>query len=156
SCNCTVEIKLEKWQIPQLLGAIRLAHIAEGWCARLREASDEGMDIYDDDFELNWFLAGGNDSLRWRKHIEQIIGQIKKQTGLDLEYMESADRDDIRALIENFVEKEKIRKLEEYRKAMQGIEINRSWLWKNKVPGDPEDYEIWAQHYAIRSMEKNE
>ena len=152
NCNCEVIIKFEKWQIPLISGAINLACIAEWWCARLREASEEGIDIYDDDFDLNWFAAGGNDSTRLLKHLDQLITQIKKQTGINLEYMESADRDEIRNTIYELVEKEKIRRLKKYHRVIQD-EVNRSWLWKNKLPGDPKDYEFWAEFYAMRSEE---
>ncbi|EKD57580.1 MAG: hypothetical protein ACD_57C00224G0003 [uncultured bacterium] len=71
--NC-VRIKLEKWQIPYLLGAARLGLSAEDWCAALIQTS---MGTYDT-HSAKWILA-----------VAHIIDSIKKQTGIveeDKEY----------------------------------------------------------------------
>ena len=121
NCDCVVEVKLKKWQIPILLGAASLGDIAEGQCSRLTEASEEGLDRYEESIPVI------NKSFCWRKHVDAIIDQIKNQTGINLEYMESASRDGALDAIFKFVEEEVQRRISEY----GGASVNRDWLWRN-------------------------
>ena len=127
--DCVIEIKFKKWQIPLLLGAAILAINAENWCAKLSEASEEGMDRDDDDFDPNFYLFGGNASVRWQRHLDLMMDQVREKSGLKLEYVESADRVEILKTIEKLVEGEKIRRLKNY----NGVHIdrvNREWIYR--------------------------
>lgn len=67
--NAKVAVKLEKWQIPYLLGAIRLGIFVEHWSASLT------------------YSIGCSDShsLRWKNIVTDIITTIREQTGIDEE-----------------------------------------------------------------------
>lgn len=67
-----VLMKLEKWQIPYLIGAIRLGIFVEHWSASLT------------------YSIGCCDShsLRWKNKVGDIISTIVKQTGVDEENTE--------------------------------------------------------------------
>ena len=117
-CDCVVESKLKKWQIPILLGAAGLGEISEGICSRLSEASEYGIDRYEET------IPNLNYSRLWRKQVDSIIGQIKLQTSINLEYTESAFKDNILSAIEDFVDKEVTKRIEIY----NGSGVNRGWL----------------------------
>ncbi len=119
NCDCVVEIKLKKWQIPILLGAAGLGDIAEGQCSRLTEASEEGLDRYEESVPVI------TNSFRWRKHVDAIIDQIKNQTGLNLEYMEVANKDGVLDTICKFVEEEVQRRIYAHG---GGSLVNRDWV----------------------------
>ena len=140
-CECTVKIELKKWQIPILLGAASLGSIAEGWCARLRESIEEGFDIYDDQIDPEFFRFG-NDSIRWQRFLKEILDNIKEQTSINLECMESADRDEFIDVIIDFVELEKERRITRYQRRLRELckplhtEMKKSWMWKRRLPGE--------------------
>lgn len=120
-CDCFVEIKLKKWQIPILLAAADLGEMYEGIYSRLSEATELGIDRYDQR------IPDENDSWVWREHVESTIDQIKSQTGINLEYWESADKDNILSDIHNVVNKMVAKRINEF----SGNKINREWLYRN-------------------------
>lgn len=68
-----VTIKLKKWQVPYLLGAVRLGIWNEDWCAGLVQT---GINTYD------------THSARWVGRVVFVIEQIKTQTGITQEETE--------------------------------------------------------------------
>lgn len=80
-------IKLEKWQVPYLLGATRLGIRTEDWCAYLVQTC---IGTYDTD-SAKWILAVGH-----------IIDSVKHQTGVTDEEKEYGYSDPLEK-IENMV-----------------------------------------------------
>jgi hypothetical protein len=120
-CECIVEIKLKKWQIPILLGAASLGNALERISSCLYEAIDHGSDS-----DMQAFLRMDH-SILWRKNVDLIVDQIKSQSSIYLEYWESANDNDVQSIIENFVDKEVERRTEIHR----GYGLNREWLNRN-------------------------
>ncbi len=129
SCDCVVEIRLKKWQIPVLLGAVGLGVIAEVQCSRLAEASEEGLDRYKESIPVI------NESFYWRKHVNKIVGQINNQTGISLEYLESAKKDGVLDAISKFVDKEVQRRISEYvgRPFSNRNSLHRKYFYEDEV-----------------------
>jgi len=82
-----VTIKLEKWSIKYLLGALRLGINAEDWCAGLTMTSINSYDTH---------------SGKWIMRIAFLIDEIKRQTGEeteDMEYGECNSLNDIQLMV---------------------------------------------------------
>ncbi len=77
--NDIVEIKLKKWQVPFVLGALDLGMRFEYVCRVLSVYVDTGRAIS----ELG-------ESLLWQDQIEKIINEINDQTEIDLGYAVAA------------------------------------------------------------------
>jgi hypothetical protein len=118
NCDCLVEIKLKKWQIPLLLGAAGLGEYYERACGRLAVAAKEGEDSRE---KVIPFM---DESFLWRKHVDSIINQIKHQSGINLEYWECAYNDEILSAINIVVDKEVNKRISKY----YDFGIDRSWL----------------------------
>ena len=86
-----VVIKLKKWQIPRLLGAMRLGIWTEDWCAALVQS---GINTYDTHSGM-WIFSVGT-----------IIDSIKKQTGVDKEDKEYGEYEQCLKEIEIWVDKQ--------------------------------------------------
>ncbi len=119
-CECTVEIKLKKWQIPILLGAIDLGSYAENLCARIIDATNKGEDTLDKDFKVD------DDSFQWGQHCLNIMDKIKQQSEINLEYKESAGKGDILEVLRRLVRREIENKILSFK--YEGL--NRQWLWR--------------------------
>ena len=114
-CECVVQIQLIKWQIPILLGAASLGKFFEEICSNISKASEFGR------AESQTCEA---DSQRWREHASFIIDQIKSQTGINLKYCESANKENILSTIKYLVDKEINKREEKYFK----LQVDREWL----------------------------
>ena len=125
-CDCTVEIRLKKWQIPILLGAVSMGIYSERLCSLLVEASTDGRNSLEEDISLD------HDSFMWRGHSQAIEKQIKEQTGISLEYIESASRKDAIKSIEKFVKEDMDRRANAHR----GPQLKRDWLWRRYFDED--------------------
>jgi hypothetical protein len=64
-----VTIKLEKWQVKHLIGAMRLGIWSQDWCATLVQT----ISVCD------------TDSLRWMANVNYLIEMITAQTGVSAE-----------------------------------------------------------------------
>ena len=114
-CECIVQIQLIKWQIPILLGALSLGKFFEEICSNIAKASEFGRT------ESQTCEA---DSERWREHASLIIDEIKKQTGINLKYCESATKENILSIIKDFTDKEIKRREDNY----FNLQVDRDWL----------------------------
>ena len=126
NCECIVEIKLKKWQIPILLGAAALGDIIEGILSRLVEAEEEGT------YRLEEVIPMESDSFRWIKHVDAIIDQIKNQTDLNLEYIESLSRNNVLEQINKLVGEEVQKRCKQF----GGHHLNRRWVWRDYPDAD--------------------
>lgn len=73
-----VVIRLKDWQVPRLLGALRLGILLEDWCASIVQNSINTFDRH---------------SERWTSSVDYIAKQIIDQTGVmdeETEYASSA------------------------------------------------------------------
>lgn len=73
-----VIIHLKDWQVPRLLGALRLGILLEDWCASIVQNSINTFDHH---------------SERWTSSVDYIAEQIAEQTGVmdeETEYASSA------------------------------------------------------------------
>lgn len=125
-CQCVVELKLKRWQIPILLGGLSLGSALERICSMLYEAIEHGHDSDEQAF------LGTDYSSLWRHNVGLIMDEIKQQSSIEFSYWECASNDKIRSIIKNFVDREVERRIDLY----NGSSINRQWLSKYL----PEEY----------------
>lgn len=62
------------------------------------------------------------------------MDQVREKAGINLEYVESAERVEILRTIEKLVEKEKIKRLKNY-KGVHIKKVNREWIYR-QLPTD--------------------
>lgn len=86
-----IVIRLKAWQIPYLLGSLKLGIWLEDWSASLIQSS---IGTYD------------SHSARWIAKVVYIAQQIKEQTGIQEECKEYAESQEIIALIDKWVAEE--------------------------------------------------
>ena len=89
SCDCVVEIKLKKWEVPLLLGAAGMGEVFERIYEGVEATSEKGIDRCKEaisQFDYSWM---------WRKNVGLIIEKIKVQTGINLEHRVILMKDDI-------------------------------------------------------------
>jgi len=84
-CDSLVTIKLEKGQVPLVVGAMRLGCFLESWCA---EYIYTGVGVTD------------SHSGRWVNTVLNLIDNINKQSGNEKECLEKADDEVISRLEE--------------------------------------------------------
>jgi len=122
-CDCMVSLRLRRWQIPLLLGAIKLGMFTENLCSKLLDASKSGKDILDRKYPRE------DDSFEWQSHAKKLMDMISEQTGIDLEYMESAERGDALKVFKEFAEEEIYREICKY----MDEGLARPWLYRNMI-----------------------
>ena len=117
-CDCIVDIKLKKWQIPILLGAISLGIYTENLCSQFLDASTKGEDNLDKSYPRE------DDSFKWSKHSKVIMDMIGEQTEINLEYKVSADNGDVLKALGEFARDGIYQRICRFRD--EGL--NRQWL----------------------------
>ena len=122
-CDCMVYLRLRKWQVPLLLGAISLGMFTENLCSKLLDASKSGEDTLDKEYPRE------DDSFEWQRHAKKLMDLIIAQTGISLEYMESAEKGDALKAFKEFAEEEIYRQLCSYKN--EGL--SRPWLYRNMI-----------------------
>ncbi len=122
-CDCMVYLRLRKWQIPLLLGAISLGMFTENLCSKLLDASIKGEDNLDRSYPRE------DDSFKWQKHAKVLMGMIENQTEIGLEYKESADKVNILEALDEFARDKIHQRICDYRN--EGLD--RPWLHRNMI-----------------------
>ncbi len=86
--NKLVTIKLEKYLIPSLLGALELGLTCEAWCAELEQTKLNSYDTH---------------SVKWANRVSNAITKIKKQTSItneDTEYGHEGTLNEINKMVD--------------------------------------------------------
>ena len=133
-CDCEMTIKLKKWQIPILLGAISLGIELENW-------SEEVLKTIRDVEEYQ-VLPCYTDSDKWRYQAWTVMKQVKKQTGVVLEYFESAGQSNILEDFHKLVEKEWTKRI----KSWDDYKNEKSKYLQKMTPEMNED--LWNEFYV--------